>query len=57
MSRLGLRFRARPLTHASLCVSLYQRAIYDDQDGARKEEIAALGGGDNVFRCVQRELL
>ncbi len=27
-----------------------QRDIYDDADGARKEEIAALGGGENVFR-------
>jgi len=27
-----------------------QRTTYEDSDGARKEEIAALGGGENVFR-------
>ena len=27
-----------------------QRETYEDGDGARKEEIAALGGGNNVFR-------
>lgn len=33
--------------------ALPQIRIYDDEDGARKEEIAQLrlGGADNVFRC------
>jgi splicing factor 3A subunit 3 len=39
---------ALSLAHAP--VALWpQRDVYEDADGARKEEIAALGGGHNVF--------
>lgn len=33
-----------------------QRSVYEDSDDVRKEEIAALGGGHNVFSAYYDRL-
>ena len=35
---------------------MIQRSVYEDSDGVRKEEIAALGGGQNVFSAFYDRL-
>ena len=35
---------------------MIQRSVYEDSDGVRKEEVAALGGGQNVFSAFYDRL-
>ena len=42
-------FLPSPRLDDRLSIANRQRSVYEDADGVRKEEIAALGGGQNVF--------